>query len=81
MNPHTKLMTENKIKVMIGANPDLSAAHPTTALSVPINPTYSMYRSVVVDDLKVNLAFAKKLNDTATTNPAKLPSAWPVWNA
>lgn len=28
----------------------------------------------------MNLAFAKKLNDTATTNPAKLARAWPVWN-
>nr|DAO32750.1 MAG TPA: hypothetical protein [Caudoviricetes sp.] len=34
-----------------------------------------MYRNVVVDDLNVNLALAKKLNDTATTNPAKFPSA------
>lgn len=63
------------MRVTIGAMPDLSAAQPTVALRVPINPTYSMYRRVVVDDLKVNLALAKKLNDTATTNPAKLPSA------
>lgn len=68
-------MAENKIKVMIGARPDLSAAKPTAALSAPINPTYSTYLSVVVDDLNVNFALAKKLNDTATMNPAKLPSA------
>lgn len=68
-------MAENTINVITGARPDLSAAQPTAALSVPIKPTYSMYRSVVVDDLKVNLALAKKLNETATTNPAKLASA------
>jgi hypothetical protein len=36
-----------------------------------------MYRDVVVDELNVNRALAKKLNDTATTNPQKLASAWP----
>ena len=81
MKPQTRLIAENTVKVITGAMPDLSAIQPTAALSVPINPTYSMYRRVVVDDLKVNLAFAKKLNDTATTNPAKFPSDCPVWNA
>jgi hypothetical protein len=33
---------------------------------------------VVVEDLNVNLALAKKLNDAETTNPEKLPSACPV---
>lgn len=75
MKPHTRLMAEKTISVTIGAMPDLSAAQPTAALNVPINPTYSMYRIVVVEDLNVNLAFAKKLNDTATTNPEKFASA------
>jgi len=32
----------------------------------------------VVDDLKVNFAFAKKLKLTATIKPAKFASAWRV---
>ncbi|GJK12846.1 hypothetical protein TUM16664_06190 [Enterobacter cloacae] len=35
---------------------------------------------MVIEDLNVNLALAKKLNDAETTNPEKLPSACPVRN-
>ena len=34
--------SKDATNVMIGAIPDLSAHHPTAALSVPIKPTYSM---------------------------------------
>lgn len=63
------------MSVKIGGNETLSASQPTAALRVPIKPTYSIYRIVVVDDLNVKRALAKKLNETATTNPAKFPSA------
>ncbi len=33
------------------------------------------FAGFVVEDLNVNLALAKKLKDTATTNPAKLARA------
>jgi hypothetical protein len=75
MNPHTRLIAENVISVSNGGNPHISAAHPTAALNDPMNPTYSMYRSVVVVELKVSLALAKKLNETAMTKPEKFPKA------
>ena len=68
-------MAEKVTRVTIGGSEHLSAAHPTVALSVPMNPTYNMYRIVVVDALNVNFAFAKKLKLTATTKPAKFARA------
>ena len=35
-------MAEKVIRVIIGGSEHLSAAHPTVALSVPMNPTYNM---------------------------------------
>lgn len=80
MNPHTRLMMENVIRVITGAICDLSAAQPTVALSAPMNVIYIKYLSVVAFALNVNLAFAKKLKLTATTNPERLPRAWSVCN-
>ena len=51
-------MAEKVIRVTIGGSAHLSAAHPTTILKVPMNPTYNMYRIVVVDALNVNFAFS-----------------------
>lgn len=58
MKPHTRLIAENVTRVTIGGNTHISATHPTVALIVPINPTYSMYRNVVVEALNVNFALA-----------------------
>lgn len=42
MKPQTVLMAEKVTRVTIGGSEHLSAAHPTVALSVPMNPTYNM---------------------------------------
>lgn len=68
-------MAKKMIRVIIEGSEHLSAAHPTAAFSVPMNPTCNMWRIVVVGALSVNFAFVKKLKLTAITEPTKFARA------
>ena len=53
----------------------MSATIPVTKLNAPMKTVYDIYLPAVDFALNVKAAFAKKLNVTATTKPAKFDTA------
>jgi hypothetical protein len=66
-----RLITEKRIRVIIGFRFNLSLIEPMDAAIAPINPIYRKYLLVETLLLKVTFAFAKKEKVTAKQKAIK----------
>jgi len=73
--PVTRLNPEKNTRVIIGGTHKISAIYPIIAAINPMKTTKEIYFPDVTFDLKVHLAFAKKLNVTATKKATKFAMA------